>query len=605
MKKILLIVLILVLLGLVALAIFVATFDLDHYRTGIAQRLEEALERPVQIGKIAWGWHEGLALNLEGFSLYSDNVTRQEVLRLKSVGILVNLGALLNKRLEISSIFLIEPSLHLVRTAEGKFRGFETKRKKKLDQSLIAALVAASLTIEKIGIEKGEVVFQDESRDPPLEIRFGGVQSILKNVAWNRPIQVQAGASFLGPRRNLDLAGQIRITPQGPVAENIRLKGDLNAIDWDQAQGTLPFLRGAKFQKGTGGKFVLVLPVLTLTEEGLENLNVQFELENGKIVWPEISAPLERMNASARLIDGRFEVEDSTASFAEGQIQATGAYNSRLPNPLAVVQLQAEGIDLDRVFPPASSKPRLQGRLAAVFQGNIQAAKGSLTEETLAGKGTVRLDDAAIRNFNFLREVFSRISIIPGLIDKLVKRLPANYQERLLSADTYLDPIELAFVIDRGIASFNQLVIAADSFQLAGTGQVNLLDQTLVVQTMLYIEPELSKAFIRSVNELEYLADAEGRLQIPLIVKGTIRDISLRPELQYIASRLAVSKAADVVSEWLFKKKDRKDSGQGAETGSTDSNRASSTQQGSSAQNLLGALLQNALQSRSGGSQER
>ncbi len=589
MKKTLLILLVILVLGGISLAIFIAGFNLDGYRPGIIRRLEESLEKPVRLEKITLGWHEGLALNLKGLVLYSDNVRKQEVLRLESVGILMNPWALLNKKVEISSLFLIEPEVRLILSPEGKIVGFETKSKRKWDW--VSLLAAVSLNIDKIKIERGKVSFRDESRRPPPEIQWADIQLTLKDVAWNRPAHVQAEASFLSPRPNLELEGQIRLTQEGLLAENVGLKGDLNSVDWDQARRALSFLKGEKFPKSAEGKIFLSLPALPLTGQGLENLNMQFQLKEGKVVFPEIGVPLERINSTARMTGGRLEVENIEASFAGGRIQVSADYRRNLPNPLASLELKAEGISLDKIFPAVSTKPRLEGRLAAFFQGTIQGTRKAFAPDTLAGKGTVRLDDAVIRNFNFLKDVFSRISIIPGLVDKLGERLPPNYQERLLSTDTYLNPIEPAFTVNQGVAAFDNLSVVADSFEITGMGQVGAADQSVLMQAILHVEPDLSAALIRSVNELQYFA-ADGRLQIPLTLRGTLGDISMTPELQSIASRLAVSKATEAVNDWLFKKKKN-------EQGVADQ------QQEFTPRNLIGALLQGALQSGSESSQER
>ena len=94
--------------------------------------------------------------------------------------------------------------------------------------------------------------------------------------------------------------------------------------------------------------------------------------------------------------------------------------------------------------------------------------------------------------------------------------------------------------------------IETDSFALTSTGRAGL-DGTLNVQAMVSIDPELSMALIKSLNELQYLADAQGSLNIPVVVGGSVAHPTVQPDVHYVASKLIQQKAQELIGGWLEK----------------------------------------------------
>jgi len=193
-----------------------------------------------------------------------------------------------------------------------------------------------------------------------------------------------------------------------------------------------------------------------------------------------------------------------------------------------------------------SQGPSFRGSVSGSFEGGATAPAWPSIPPALAGRGDVTIQDGAIANLNLLRQVFERLTVIPGLSQRLQARLPEGYQEKLDAPDTLFGPIHLPVMVQQGVLTFSDAQIPAEMFTLEGAGRVGMTG-ALAVDAILRVEPALSKAIIGSVNELQYLADREGRLALPVVVQGTVSQLSVLPDLQYVASRLVVSKA----QEWL------------------------------------------------------
>jgi hypothetical protein len=104
--------------------------------------------------------------------------------------------------------------------------------------------------------------------------------------------------------------------------------------------------------------------------------------------------------------------------------------------------------------------------------------------------------------------------------------------------------------LDAGAMRFNDLTLQTDTFGMSGTGRVGL-DGAIDLQATLRIEPAFSAALIRSVNELQALTNAKGEMEIPLTIRGQAPRVAVLPDVQYVASKVLVTKAVDLLGGLL------------------------------------------------------
>jgi len=172
---------------------------------------------------------------------------------------------------------------------------------------------------------------------------------------------------------------------------------------------------------------------------------------------------------------------------------------------------------------------------------------------TLTADGSVKLDQAVIARVNVLREVFQKMSMIPGLVERLLTRLPKNYQEKLKSEDTKLEMAQIPFSVQNGLLHLPRLEIATDSFVATGSGTYGLNEGSVTGKVLLAIEPDLSSAMTRSVEELQYLTNEKKEIQIPLVIQGLIPKVVVMPDVSHVASKMAAQKAREVLGGYLEK----------------------------------------------------
>jgi len=254
-------------------------------------------------------------------------------------------------------------------------------------------------------------------------------------------------------------------------------------------------------------------------------------------------APASRAGRAISLLIQELEVLEGRLTFSD----------PGLPSPLTLeeirlkagLDLRAEQVDLKE----ASAK----------LDGGTFSAKGMIRHFTTRPEGELYLRGEKIRlsNVNLLRELFDRLTILPGLTDTLLSRLPPSYAQKLTEKDTLLLPFDLHFTLENGVVSFPQFQVATDSFELTGSGRYGL-DGSLDVPARITVQPDLSQALVRSVEELRLLADGRQRIMLPVRVTGTVRKPSVSPDLQYVASKLFSNQGQELVGELLNKVLEKK-----------------------------------------------
>jgi len=217
------------------------------------------------------------------------------------------------------------------------------------------------------------------------------------------------------------------------------------------------------------------------------------------------------------------------------------------------VQFTVEQLPLEAVLPSTQSgEPQLQGKLTMNVQGRLPTLDPTALVNAMSGSGHLKLADPRVANLNVLRAVFEKLAMLPGLMETLEARLPKEYQAKLAARDTILSPLDISVQLEDGALQFEELRVSADTFRLDGSGTVRL-DGTVAIRSVLRIEPGLSAAIIKSVNELQALSNQGGELEIPLMIQGQAPQVAVLPDLNYVASKVLVTKVQDLLGNFLQK----------------------------------------------------
>lgn len=451
MKRILVIFAILVIVGVLALGIFIATFDANRYRPMVVRELEKAVGRPVQLDHISLGWRGGIALQLDGLRIDDAAGGTEPLIAIERVNAIARLGPLLRRDIHVTSVVLQRPRVWVARDAQGRLNVFGLAAAgapaAASGQDVKVGQQPVSLNVASVRIEDGTVHWTDAMSNPPMDARVTALNLAAKNIAPGRPMDVEVSGALASQAPNLRVSG--RLTPPGP-----RQAGAIERLSLD-----------------------------------IKQLPLQDVLPKGQ-----------------------------------------------------------------------PGDPQLRGVLTMTLEGDAASLAPEALARSLSGKGAIRLEQGVLANVNILRMVFERLSIIPGLVQSFEARLPETYRAKFTAQDTTFEPINVPVNCVRGVLQLDRFSVSTDSFHLSGAGTITL-DGTVALTTRLRIDPTLSEALIKGVNELQALTDDQGALELPVTIQGRASGLAVLPDVNYVASKVVRTKVEDLIGSFLEKAFEPKQAG--------------------------------------------
>ncbi len=303
------------------------------------------------------------------------------------------------------------------------------------------------------------------------------------------------------------------------------------------AVGTGPAGKGGTGPAGPVQVAPLLIERLEVSDGSLKVTDLTFK--------PPLVVQLEDLNLKAAVSPSRLHLKRLTGRLEDGTFSLAGTVEQPMSQPEVNLQAKAERIPVGSLLPATEpGAPRLQGRLSGAFAVGMKG-------KDLSADGQVRLEEARLENLNILRELFARLTVLPGLVEALLARLPESYRQKLEERDTVFKPIQIQIRAQGEEVSLEGVYVATDSFELGGSGRLRLADSALVFPARIRVEPQLSAAMIRSVEELKFLADDAGRIELPIVIQGRLPQVAVLPDLEYVARQLISSKGQELVGDLL------------------------------------------------------
>lgn len=556
MKKILLFLVVLLLLAAAGGVIFLLTFDVNSLKPYLREQIEKQLGQPVEISDIGLGWKNGIALNVDGLTVYKDAAKEETpVISVDSVSGHLDFNALLKSRLEISSLTVDRLKLDLYRDLQGRIRGLDKIGADTNASASAGQGLSLVFLIKDIYVRNGEVIYQDAAVRDAGPLALKDIDIHVQDVSLSGPITVEAGASFYSSRSNLQASGtvQLNLLKQTVQFEGWKLETDLGELDLAALQRDQPAFRDAGLNK-LEGRLSASLPALTLQDGVPGQTALDLNLSRGRVESTGFVLPFEGFDGRVEWAGNSLYLNSATLRLEQGQLVGSGSLKALDQDPVLDFNIIAKDIYLPQYVQVREGDPYLDGMMTLTFKGSAAALKTAGIDKTLQGQGLILVSNAVLKNINVLDQVFSSLSILPGLVNRLKSRLPEEYVSKFNSPDTPLKDVKLPFDLAQGKIFMNQIGVQAEQFQLEGRAEASL-EGSVFANLMLRLDTYLTEALVRSVEELRYLSNPRGEMEIPLVVKGTAPAIKPFPDLGYIGSKLAVAKTQDLLQGFLDRNK--------------------------------------------------
>ena len=473
---------------------------------------------------------------------------------------------LLHRQVDIAALTVRHPAVTLIRRADGRWNVETLGVSAAPDRPARAGRALPSTGVPPIppaldhfNLSNGRITVRDQ-RGGASPIVADRINLSADNVRMDGTATFNGSAHVNGWTSPVVLSGRFRVAPNAPAIEEADLRVGLGTTDLHAvvqrdrggtgAAGTVP---------GSGWSILVDSKRIDLDglKDGVERTGPPAAVgamvpagrpaagsapASGTPPWTEpvtIEATIGELRlhqqtitairATGRMQDGAVRLETLTANVAGGAVEAKGRVDLTQPDRPFTGDVVIRSVDLEslqRVWPGV--EPRMTGTatVTASMTGSLgRRWNWQEAVKTVEGAGRVDVRDGAILGIDLTGTVTDQMR-------KLIGRKGSN---AAAPARTPFSAATAEATLHEGSASIDSVRVESDDFLLSASGQVGLTPPRPVA---LKAEMRLSKPISRQFNKtaVSLLSD-QGRLAIPVLIRGTVAEPVVRPDATLLAKR--------------------------------------------------------------------
>lgn len=470
--------------------------DLNKYQDQFKPLIEDALNRKVQLQDIRLTLWPRIGARVTGFAVLDDPVFGSSPFTsLRSLDVGVKLMPLLSGKVEVENITLRDPVITIIKNKNGILNVSTVGRtgvalpttpsRAPIPSTEGPLKILALLAVDRVSIVGGTLTYRDLSASKPAEYVLQNMDLRLQSVRLGQTPSLHFSTLVQPFNLPVTLNGTF-----GPLKETT----DIDAINFQlTVEKTVFTITGS-----TAGHDATV----NVKSPGINTANFPMALP--------LQKPVDLKNVEIAAAVKSQDVNLSHLSFQlfDGQVTARGSLTSGSDSPPFTGKATIQGLQLGPALAAlATMQISISGTAGADLA--LQGRGFSMPDLTKSLEGTshVAVKDGKIEGVNLLQEAMAILKVAGITLDD------ANA--------TVFSTLETDLAIKEGIVNVQRLLIDSHDFQATGRGTITF-DQTLHLAVTLNLSEVLSQKII-GLSPVGRLAFSEGRVNVPLLITGTVQ----------------------------------------------------------------------------------
>ena len=382
MRKAIIAIGIILLLIIVAVGIFAATFNPNDYRATIQTKLEKQLNRKIQLGDMSLGLFPP-RFRVANLSIAEDPGfnSSQAFIQTGELSISVQLLPLLHKSVQVDSLALKQPRVELIKNAQGVWNFASLGQKKSSPSSPSSDQQGFSLG--KLAIDDGQIAITDLQAHK-LRTVYDHINFELADFAPNKPFHLDASVHLPGTgNQQVELQGTSGpLSHENPAATPFKGTLDLKGVD---IAGLQKFLQISALENTEG---IVSGHTNIANQGGKVSASGQMSMDKPKLRGIDVGYPINLdYDVNDDLPNDLLTINKGAIKLGPTPVFVTGTVNSK-PTPAQLdLNLKASDVSIVEIARLAaaagmafSADTKVDGRVNA----NIQA-KGPADKPVLNG----------------------------------------------------------------------------------------------------------------------------------------------------------------------------------------------------------------------------
>lgn len=205
--------------------------------------------------------------------------------------------------------------------------------------------------------------------------------------------------------------------------------------------------------------------------------------------------------------------------------------------------------------------PETQGITGKLY-GNFELAGiGFEIQElksSLSGKGGLEVQKGAFRNINLVSSILSRISVIPGVEELIMGKIPKSLEPVFKNKDTSFDLLQIQFSVQSGQVTVHNFLLK-NNFYLVQLQGILGLDGNVNLNAKLVLFEQISDFLVARIKEFSFLMNDQSHVVIPFVYRGYGSSARPQPDLVNLTEKLVQEQGARLLQKGLdfFSKQER------------------------------------------------
>ena len=546
----------LILLAVVAVAIFALTFDPNRYRDDVERLVKERTGRTLQLkGPLEMAYWPSLGARVSGVAL-SERAVEREFVSLASAHASVALMPLLRGEVVVDRLRVSGLKAQIVKDKEGRFnfqdliesrpgeKPAPKTAEKKSDEG-----APVKFDIAGIQVENAAIAYRDQASGEDISLSNLNLQT--GRIAEN----AQGKINFSTTLKRNEPALEAKLALDGTYAlKSDAISVDFNAkLDESSLQGKVDITRAAQMSYG----FDLNIDRINLDRylassekrrppaaekkaaprkaedapvdlSGLKGLNARGQLQIGALQVQGLK--LANLKTAVNVADGKAEIGPHSAALYEGSVAGTLALDGNA-NRVALKETLSN-IAVGPLLRDFAEQDRLEGRGSVSLDVTTAGKSVNAMKSALAGGAKVQLRDGAIKGLD-----------IGEMLRKVRTALGSDSSQAADSKQkTEFSELSASFTIKNGVARNNDLDLKAPLFRVGGAGEIDIAKSTInyVVKASVVTSTQGQGG-----KDLEQLAG----VTVPVRLSGPLDDVKYQVDYRAAAGDLAKSRAKESIDK--------------------------------------------------------
>ncbi len=247
--------------------------------------------------------------------------------------------------------------------------------------------------------------------------------------------------------------------------------------------------------------------------------------------------PYQNLNLSTSLEGKTARVRSFKIKAFSGDIAATA--NARLePAAPFTASISFTNLDIQQMLD--AQKAKAAGTVRGTLGGNmnVSAKSGSFDDmkPTMKGDGRLLLTNGKLIGVNIGGSALKKVQNLPAIGDLVPMAVVQNHPELFSNPDTDIQTASLSYVLTGPRITSHDIKVQTVDYNLLGDGWFDM-DKNIDMTANIVLSPPFSKELIEQKQQVAYIANRDGQIDVPLQITGQLPKPSILPNVTELAQR--------------------------------------------------------------------